>query len=143
MKTTYIVCGHCGGKMKQGDRYFGPAQVKCGRCGTVMRSGYREWSALSTGGRLLGAFLELLCPSFLATTSPLLRMLVTGFVVMFIYVVVTHNAIEQHIIRPASAPWLGSLAVGLYFLLLLTRLFFLVRESNRYTKTGVPPVWKH
>ncbi|MEW5957693.1 MAG: HEAT repeat domain-containing protein [Chloroflexota bacterium] len=146
-KVRYTVCPHCGSAIRQGWRRFGPAQVKCGYCSKIMETGLNMWADLSQKRKLLLTIKELLVPSWISPIRALLGTfffgyLVGGFFCGWGLMITTFTVYSGH--NPPVWVYIGWIFLGTltYFLLIPGfRLFRIIRESNQYSRTGVPPTW--
>ncbi len=148
-KVRYVVteCPYCGSGIMGGHHRFGPKQVQCYHCKKVMGTGLTPWTDLPTGRKLLLALSELLVPSwnlpvwtFIGNlfawylVSGMLGML--GWAFIFAYDDGSGWADTALTINVIAA-----IAIG-FLLVPGQRLIRMIVESNRYSKTGVPPVWR-
>jgi hypothetical protein len=146
VRTT--VCPQCGNKMRA-PRRFGPAQVRCGQCGATLQTNLTEWANLSTMQKGLVAAGEIILPSWIGVSG--FTGIVIGLVTQFFLWAMTPLPLYMllAIVSPEgltdqSAPFfLPAFLIGplLYPLLLIVRLGRMIRESQTYTRTQVPPVW--
>ena len=143
MDMWFLSCPDCKGKLKRGERYFAPAEVKCGGCGAIVASGFPEWANLSVIGKVVCATLELLAPSFISTFSIAGRFFVNAFLMLALWIVASNIAKEQGGIHASLAGIWGVLPIILYLVFLLVRLFRLIGESNRFSESGETPTWRY
>lgn len=119
---SYPVCPDCSSRLRGGWPSFGPDQVKCGYCGSLISTGLNGWNhqiPFPTSPALFrksGLVLtELLFPTCMGYKEAVPRFLVNLALI--------------------------SVTLGLP-IFQVVRLIKMRRESIRYQKTKVPPVWK-
>ena len=139
------VCPQCGRRIRRGFRRFGPAQVRCGHCNATLQTGLDQWSDIPSGRKVLLAIWEILAPSWMSIPG-CEGMLIIPMIQVFFWVMV---AVPFILIATSLDPggtgitwWLVPAGMLVYPLLLILRLYRMIRETNAYKRTGVPPAWK-
>jgi hypothetical protein len=119
IETHYLHCPNCRAVLHKGrrPRGFGPGYVRCKGCSIVFDSTLDEWAGLSLREKLSAAAKEFVLPSSLEKMSPNTVYLLIIFSPLLV--------LALPFLVPAS----------------LVRLLKMVRESNRFTRTRIPPVW--
>ncbi|NLS75630.1 MAG: HEAT repeat domain-containing protein [Chloroflexi bacterium] len=139
-----MACGNCTSKLTNGQRRFGPAQVRCGNCGALNETGLRPWNKLSAGQKTMQAIGEVVWPSWLAVRGfdGVVVGLVTQFTLWF-FAMLPLMMVGMIVLGESSSRISNLMPVGLmiYPGLLVWRLAKLVRESDDCTATGEPPTW--
>jgi hypothetical protein len=148
IRPPTLTCGRCRTLLKRGKPRFGPAKIACGNCGLVIETGLTPWADLSLIKKAFVAIGEVIAPSrwgpfFFVLLLNTLLLLLFGLVFACILNVLLTAVAET---STAAADVLGGVLVGLVVLgtisLLVYRLVCLIKESNEYSRTGVPVVWK-
>lgn len=143
-----LMCGGCGTPLKRGEPRFGPAEIVCGNCGLVRKTGLTSWMDLSPVEKVFVALGEVVAPSL---WQPFGNVLMLNFFLLLIcgsvFALVLY-ALQVAVsgVSPAAADVLEGIMVGLFVTGMISRpvyrLICLIKESNEYSRTGVPPVWK-
>lgn len=132
-----VRCGQCGQIMRRGIPRFGPGEVICGNCGALNRTGLEGWSDLFLPRKLWLAFLEIVTPSRFGKTC------YTFLVLNMISWILLGASLFMFVV---GSPVCGWITLGVYLFcfygLAIYRLIRIIRESNEYTETRRPPVWK-
>lgn len=133
----YVKCPSCGAVVRRGVPRFGPREAACANCGALLQTGLTPWGEMPFRQKLGTSLFELLAPSRLG--KPLYA-LILQFAFLF---VLCSASIGAFLAKTVACGWL------LFATMLLlgtvwpaVRLIRLIRESNEYTRTGVPPSWK-
>ncbi len=153
-------CPHCGSEIMRGHHRFGPKHVQCYSCKQVMETGLTPWADLPTGRKLLLALSELIVPSwnfpmkaFIGNlfawyfVSGMLGLLGGALILVF---AISYDSSSIFSITQGDSSWFNTamtidviVAAIIGFLLIpVQRLIRIIIESNKYSKTGIPPVWK-
>jgi hypothetical protein len=143
-----LTCERCGTPLKRGKPRFGPAEIVCGNCGIVRKTSLTSWTNLSPVEKVFAALGEVVAPSL---WQPFGNVLMLNFFRLLIYaslLALVLYALQAAISEasPAAANVLEGIMVGLFAIGMISRpvyrLICLIKESNEYSRTSVPPVWK-
>ncbi len=148
-KITYMYCPKC--KTKFGHRRIGPAQIECGSCGAVLDTGLPTWDQLSRSDKVRLYLSEIILPSWLGVKD-CNGIMVGCLTQVFLWALVSmpFMAIMGPLMDSAddSSPLAMILTVVVLFVfpfaypaILALRVRRMARESQKFTKTGQPPVW--
>ncbi len=144
--SRFTQCPQCRSVLRRGVPRFGPSQVKCGKCGLVIDTPLKPWAKLSFFAKLFTALGEIIAPSrlgvfFYALISNFLLYVIFGsFFGCGLYVLWPSGLSAE---QTTGLIWaLVCLLVFLIIGLPIIRLILLIRESNEYSASGIPPVWK-
>lgn len=123
--------------MRRGIPRFGPGEVICGKCGALNRTGLEGWRDLFLPRKLWLAFLEVVTPSRFGKTC------YTYLVLNMISWILVGASLFLFIVGSPVCGWI-TLVVYLFcfYGLAIYRLIRIIRESNEYSDTLRPPVWK-
>jgi hypothetical protein len=141
-------CTHCNKNIRRGIRRFGPAQVRCGHCDTVLNTNLDGWASLSSERRILLAVQEFFFPSWIGVqASSCNGLLATFFIQLFFWFLcfLPFVGLVSLIGNPSTNIFsniLMYLGMSAYPILLIVRLIRMIQESNAFTRTGTPPIWK-
>jgi uncharacterized protein (DUF983 family) len=148
MKVSYqfqiTTCTACGNKIRNGFRRFGPAQVNCYFCGKTIQTSLTPWQDLTQNQKVSMTLAELLAPSWnypgvTLVLTLFFGILVGGAIVIMPLVFLFRNShIPDWLTCSLYCP-----SILVYILLFNgTRLLKMISESNKYSMTGTPPIWK-
>ncbi len=147
VRYLVTVCPKCETEIMGGQHRFGPTQVQCNKCKQVIETGLTPWANLPGSRKALIAISELFVPSwnfpirafFGNLLAWLFVSMTLGLLLMFIVVGLFFNSSDN-----AIAPYLVvTIPVITGFILVpFQRLVRMIIESNKYSKTGIAPVWK-
>jgi hypothetical protein len=139
---TYCVsvCPFCKQEIKKGYHRFGPTRVICCNCGNVLETGLTPWNNLSAGKKLYYCFLELIIPSWECPVKAFIGNIMIwyfianliGFCLYYLF----GSKPEQIRLDVLIS---GTIAL---FLVPGLRLIILISESNKFSSTNKPPVWR-
>jgi len=145
-KYTYLFCPKC--QYKFGHRRIGPEKIECGSCGTVLDTDLPNWDKLAKAGRIRFYIFEIILPSWLGVqgcngvmvgclTQLFLWSLVSApfWALMGLLMEMTEDA------SPLAFIPVFFIAPFVYPAILGLRARRMVRESQEYTRTQVPPIW--
>lgn len=140
-------CPNCGTEIMGGHRRFGPKQVQCFCCNKILDTGLTPWAALPAGRKLLLALSELFIPSWNMPVKAFLgNLLAWYFVAAFLAMLgwAFIFAYDDGSGWADTAVTLNIVAAILIGFLLVPgqRLIRMIVESNRYSRTGMAPVWR-
>ncbi len=132
-----IRCSNCGQILRRGIPRFGPKEVGCSNCNTINRTGLKEWKDFSLISQIGIAITEIIAPSrfgkiFYSFLFYSLVIIVIGFFSSVAFI--------------AKWPFCG-IGILVFWVPVLVggpilRLIRLIKESNKYSETKVPPLWK-
>jgi hypothetical protein len=145
-----IICHQCNKNIRRGIRKFGPAQVRCGNCDTVLSTNLDEWANLSSGRKTSLAIQEILIPSWIGVQASscngllatVLLQITFWFLCWLPFSLIAFAIGDSTPIASVFFNILMYLGMLVYPLLLIVRLVRMIRESNAFTLTKTPPVWK-
>ena len=144
--SRFTQCPRCRLVLRRGMPRFGPSQVKCGKCGLVIDMPLNTWAELPFFTKLFTAFGEIIAPSRLGVffyaliSNFLLHVIFGSFFGCGLYMLWPSGLSAE---QTNGLVW--ALVCFLAFLIItlpIIRLILLIRESNEYSATGIPPVWK-
>lgn len=150
------LCSSCNRRLKFGYRRFGPAEVKCGYCGNFHSTNLKQWAEYSTQEKSRLALSEILFPSctgipvtgcnnilvlvvfcsFLCSIPAILGVLPLDFLRSVL------DRDTQIYMEMIEFAYISLCGFWIYPALMGVRLFLMVRESNDYSRSKIPPVWK-
>jgi hypothetical protein len=140
-------CPYCGNAVMAGHRRFGPKQVQCYSCKQIMDTDLTPWKNLSAKRKLFAALAELILPSWNLPAKAFL-----GNLLAWCFVSITIGGLGSIFIVAYgySSSWydlamnLNNIAAPIIGFLFVPgqRLFRMIRESNQYSQTGIPPIWR-
>src|SRR5688572_3953445 len=138
-----ISCPHCRTVLRRGKPRFGPSKVQCGHCGVIIGTKFKPWAEVSLIKKILIAISEIIGPSrwgafpFVFLLN-LISLFVYGFLLALFEVMVFDSIFKFPPIVSGIFNW-GIIIV--IVLSLIFRLIQLIRESNNFSRTNIPPVW--
>jgi hypothetical protein len=135
------VCPQCRKRIRRGLRRFGPAQVRCGHCDALVQTGLDSWAQLPTGRKIIAALGEIIAPSWMGLSGCDAVFLIPLMQVFLWLMVALPLALIGFAIS-SNSPVGFLIGLLVYPALLVWRLVKMIRESNAYTQTSTPPVWK-
>lgn len=149
MNVEYHVteCPHCWREIMAGRHRFGPAKVVCYSCKQVLETGLTPWADLSTGRKLLLALSELIVPSWNRPIWAFLGNLfawwfVSGAIALLGHFTLSSVLSSESISTSIESQVLIFAAILGFILVPGLRLIRMIVESNKYSRSGIPPVWR-
>jgi hypothetical protein len=149
MDARYAVvqCPQCDAQIARGHRRFGPGQVRCYNCKAVLQTGLPSWAGLSPQQKRRVVLLELLVPSWNRPVSAFIGNLTACILVSIWFATIPCALISAYGYGKA---WQAAAIVALLVIAPLVgvllvpglRLWRMIRESDHYTETGEPPIWR-
>lgn len=149
IRPAQMSCPDCRTILKRGRPRFGPEIIKCRNCGREIRTGLTGWSHLSPAEKVFIGISEIIAPS---RFGPVLYSLIFEFLIGFLLcipigclLVSIHDPLTA-LVSQNFATFIEFSLVGLLLLIIIAaltaRLIRLVKESNEFSKTNIPPEWK-
>jgi hypothetical protein len=139
----FMVCPHCGKRIKRGIRYFGPAEVKCKQCQEVVPTRLMSWHDLSIVQKIWFSVVEILVPTFYGMRGfdavLVLFLQITLWGVGMVPFVLIGTIFEK---IPALFSFFMFLGFLTYPAILVVRLVRMIQESETYTTRKQIPTWK-
>lgn len=149
MNVEYRVteCPHCYREIMAGQHRFGPAKVVCYGCKQVIETGLTPWAELSTGRKLLLALSELIVPSWNRPVWAFLGNLFAWWFVSGAIALLGHFTLSSVLSSGSTNTSIDSkvlifAAFSGFILVPGLRLIRMIVESNRHSKSRIPPVWR-
>ncbi len=152
MEYQVTECSHCYREIIAGRHKFGPAKVICLGCKKVLKTNFTPWADLSTGRKLLLALSEfclseLIVPSWNRPIWAFLGNLFAWWFVSGAIVLLGHFTLSSVLSSESISTSIESkvpiFAAILGFILVPgLRLIRMIVESNKYSRSGIPPIWR-
>ena len=136
--SKHIVrCNNCDQILRRGIPRFGPKEVTCSNCNTINRTGLKEWEEFSLINQIGIAISEIIAPS---------RFGKVFYSFLFYNLVIIAIGFFCSVAFIANWPFCG-IGILVFWVPVMVggpiiRIIRLINESNRYSETKVPPVWK-
>ena len=137
MIYRYSECPVCKTVLRRGVLRFGPSQIRCANCGLILRTGLTPWASLSPTQKFVIGVWELLAPSRLGVP-------IYALILNFIFVcTISSFSMGAFIVNAPTCGYGILLLEAIFFLVVpVIRLFRLIGDSNKCSRTGEPPAWK-
>jgi hypothetical protein len=149
VRPATLTCPYCQALLKRGKPRFGPDAIKCGNCAREIKTGLSPWLKFSPRDRFFLGLGELFAPSRWGTvlTALLLELVICpATVIVFACPGLFIHAIASAIFSDMAATIIVSIIFSILPLGLLalsfSRLTRMIKESNEYSQTGLPPSWR-